>query len=479
MKSKINLLLRGNDQGLQANTHPVFMYSVQQIADSNLFDFTITTDSSYLKSIVELYGFDCALIHSENGKLSNETIPTYDLRFPLMQSETLFSLLQKMSLEQFEQLCAEDVKAICDTKIFELLSPYNPLEAMLIQSFISSEFNWVRPHKLSSGYIIERPHPSTKPKLLFSAPYKFFSMELRGLIEEQFEVTYAFNAPYSETASLLQGVEYWITGTCPPYMVDSHLIDSSSVLKIVATPSTGTNHIDVKYLAQKGIQLLSIKDSPVIEDIHASSEFSFALMLAVIKKIPFATGSAKMGIWRELESEFRNIELFGKTIGLVGLGRIGKKMAGFCKAFGMNVIGYDPFVSCTLDYVNQYTELEELLTTSDIVSLHYHLNPATTQSFHSYHFNKMKPGSYFINTARGELVVEKDLLQALSTGHVKAAGVDVISNEHILHKWNHPLIQYARNNDNLLISPHIAGCTVDSESKAMRDLLNQLLTAIK
>jgi len=479
MKTKIHFILRGKDLFQEVNTHPIFIYTIMRVADSARFNFSIFTDSSSVKSVVELYGFECVMLNEANEQITLNSAHTYDIRFPLIQPETLFSLTERLSIEQFDKLDAESVKAMCDTQIIELLSPNDPVELVLIKSFLCSEFNLIRPRKLSSGYSIERHKNPTKPKLLFSAPYKFFPPEVRDVIEKNFDVTYAFNAPYSETSSLLSNIEYWITGTCPPYMIDERLIDASLVLKVVATPSTGTNHINVNHLANRGIQLLSIKESPVIENIHASSEFSFAMMLAVIKKIPFATDHAKMGIWRELESQFRNIELFGKTIGLIGLGRIGKKMAGFCNALGMNVVGYDPFVKCSLDFVTQLNDLDELLSTSDIVSLHYHLKPETAQSFHAYHFNKMKPGSYFINTARGELVVENDLITALSEGRIKAAGVDVISDEHILDKWNHPLIQYARNHENLLISPHIAGCTVDSESKAMLDLLNQLLAVIK
>lgn len=312
--------------------------------------------------------------------------------------------------------------------------------------------------------------------MLFSAPYVFFSEKLKEEIRNKYQVVFAFNAPRTVTLNLLSShhIQIWFTGTCPPYFMDAEMIEASPALRIMATPSTGTNHLDVKYAETKGIKVLSIKESPVIEQIYASSEFSFSLLLAMVNKIPFAYDEVKKGVWREKEHEFRSIELHGKTIGLVGYGRIGKKMARFSEAFGMKILAFDPFKKITENYVLQVSTLEELLTKSDIVSLHLHLNDQTRGMFGKRCFDLMKPGAFFLNTARGEIVDELAMIGALESGKLKAAAVDVISNEHEKNKLNHPVIKYAQGHYNLLVSPHIAGCTVDSETKAAKDLLDQV-----
>ena len=160
------------------------------------------------------------------------------------------------------------------------------------------------------------------------------------------------------------------------------------------------------------------------------------------------------------------------TVGLIGLGRIGLNMARYCTALKMNVIYFDPEVQT--DLYERTFNLNALLGASDIVSLHYHLNDQTKNSFGRAQFDLMKSGSYFLNTARGELVDELVLIEKLRDGHIKAAAVDVISDEHLNEKWNHPMIRYARENSNLIVSPHVAGLTIQSESKAMADLIKQV-----
>jgi phosphoglycerate dehydrogenase-like enzyme len=273
---------------------------------------------------------------------------------------------------------------------------------------------------------------------------------------------------------MLEDKEIWVTGTCPPYFIDKWLIDISPQLKILATPSTGTNHFDFKYAISKKITVLSLKDAPVIEDIHASAEFSFSLLLAMVNKIPYSYEQARMGVWREKEHEFRSTELSGKTLGLVGYGRIGRKMAKFAKSFNMSILAYDPYKKIEEPYVRQIAQLDELLNQSDKVSIHVHLNDETRQMVDSEFFRKMKDNSYFLNTARGEIVDEYALIESLKSGKLRAAAVDVISDEHIPNKWSHPVIEYARNNHNLIVTPHIAGCTVDSEFKAAKYIIEQI-----
>ena len=180
----------------------------------------------------------------------------------------------------------------------------------------------------------------------------------------------------------------------------------------------------------------------------------------------------------EKEFDFRSIELNGKTIGLIGCGRIGRKMAGFAKGFKMKVIAYDPYKSLE-DAGLEQVEMEELLKRADIVSVHVALNDQTRKMINKSIFGKMKDGVYFINTSRGDVVSEEALIEALQSGKVKAAGVDVISGEDLIDKYNLPLIKYSREHSNLIVTPHIAGATVESEYKAAKFIVDKIIGSLK
>ncbi len=330
-------------------------------------------------------------------------------------------------------------------------------------------------YRVHNAFDEKRPD---KPGLLFSAPWSFLPEEVRGEFEKRFNVTYAYQAPEEVTRKLLSGKSIWVTGTCPPYKIGRDLIASGDRLELIATPSTGTNHINVKSAEELGVRVCSIKTAKFLDTIHASSEHTFGLLLAMIKQIPFVSGEARWGHWREREKEFRTIELLGRTIGLIGYGRIGSNMARYCNQFGMKILAFDPFKRIDEPFVEQVESREELLERSDIVSLHYHLDEKTKNSFGRKDFEQMKKGSYFLNTARGELVDEAAMLEFLETGHLKAAAVDVISGEDEPGKWGHPVIRYAREHHNLIVTPHTAGLTVDSESKAAVEILREIDQAL-
>ena len=342
------------------------------------------------------------------------------------------------------------------------------------KSLICSDLCKNRPEKINKHFEIKRVPNPEKPKLIVTAPYDFFIKSLKETIESNYDVIYCYQAPKEIVKELIADREIIFTSTCPPYLVDEDLLENASNLSIVATPSTGTTHLDNDYLAKSEKHVITIKTSPVIEQIFASSEFSFTLLIAMINKLPEVVEAAKYGNWRENEAIFRSNELMGKTIGLLGYGRIGKKMAKYSSAFGMRVLAYDPYVEIEDEYVEEVSSKEEILGKSDIVSLHYHLTPETNKSFTANDFSKMKKGAFFLNTARGELVDEEAMLHHLKSGHLKAAAVDVITDEYLPDKWNHPVIKYSREHKNLLVSPHVAGLTIESESKSAADIFKQL-----
>lgn len=344
-------------------------------------------------------------------------------------------------------------------------------EALLKRGLCSN-----RPQPVKADIKIENFPKTGKPKLLFSAGYEFMP-KLKNYLIDNFDITFAFNAPLEEAAKLIVDKDAWVCSPCPQYKIDSQLISKAAGLKAIGTPSTGTNHIDLEFARKKGIAVFSLSGSPVIENIHASAEFSFTLLLAMVKKLTLATEAAKRGIWREKEFIFRSRELNGLTLGLIGCGRIAKKMAGFAKGFQMKVLGFDPYKKTDDSNIKQ-VELDELLKKSDIVGVHVALTDETRDMVNNDFFDKVKPGVYFLNTSRGGVVDEKALIDALGTGKVKAAAVDVIRNEHLIDKYNLPLIQYARDNTNLMVTPHIAGATLESEYKAAKYIVDKIKESI-
>ena len=242
----------------------------------------------------------------------------------------------------------------------------------------------------------------------------------------------------------------------------------------MVTPSTGSNHIDIDDCKKLNITFSSLKGSELVNAIHASSEFCFALILSVVRKLPQAYNGAKSFKWREAEDEFRGEELYGKTLGIIGMGRIGTNVANYAKAMNMKICAYDPHVENTKD-VELLDNYKSVLEKSDIILISVHLDNSTENMVNREWFESMKKGSYFINISRGEIVDEEALIKALEEKKVKAAGLDVLRDEISTNLRTSKILNYSRENENLIITPHIAGLTVDSELKAAEQSLETIL----
>lgn len=312
------------------------------------------------------------------------------------------------------------------------------------------------------------------PHLVCTAPVHFLP-DIRDHLETHFRVSYGYNLDVTEIKRRLQSAEAFLVNPGAPYRVDEDLLIDAKSLRFIVTPSTGSDHIDKTYCERRGIAWAALRGhEKVIEQIHSSAEFSFALLMAMIRKLPASVMAAKMGYWREVEDEFRGIELSGKKVGLVGFGRIGKKMSRYVQAFDAEVMAYDPHVCIDTSGVTVAAELNVLLNWADIVCIHVHLDDSTKGMCHAGFFSKMKRGAYFLNTARGDLVDESALIQAIQSGHIAAAAVDVICGEQSGSTANNPLVAFSRRDPRLIVTPHIAGLSVDSQRKAARFAVDQL-----
>ena len=247
--------------------------------------------------------------------------------------------------------------------------------------------------------------------------------------------------------------------------IDKKLIDSMPNLKIVASPATGMNHIDVSYLKSKGIKLISLRGRKgFLRNVPSTAEETFALLLALIRNIPWAFDDVKNGGWNRLE--WRGHQLMNKTIGLLGFGRLGRIVARYAKAFGMKIISCAPNVSKEFMRSRgvEKVSMEDLFKKSDVVSLHVLLTDKTHNLVKEKYLKMMKPSAYLINTARAELIEKGALEKALKNKWIAGAGVDVMWDEKGdgSHLKNNILLEYAKKNKNLIILPHIGGATFEA-----------------
>ncbi|MDB9761482.1 hypothetical protein OAC06_01575 [Alphaproteobacteria bacterium] len=243
--------------------------------------------------------------------------------------------------------------------------------------------------------------------------------------------------------------------------IDEDFLKHAKNLKIIGSPSTGTDHMDLNLIKNKGICCYDIsKEFDLINSFTATSELVFTLLLSFIRKIIPASQDANNGIWAR--EKYSGVQLLNKTFGIIGLGRLGKISAKIAKGFGMNIIAYDT----NEKNVNgvQMVDLDYLSRKSDFISIHVHLNSSTENLINLDLFKKMKETAIIINTSRGKIINEKDLILALKNNLISGACLDVIDGEWLTKKelYEHPLVKYSRINDNLLLSPHIGGATEES-----------------
>ena len=222
---------------------------------------------------------------------------------------------------------------------------------------------------------------------------------------------------------------------------------------------------------QKKIPLLTLKgERKLLNNITPAAELSWLLLLMCARNAYEAVNHVKDGKWDR--NQFPGIMLNGKTIGVIGLGRLGMWTVRYANAFGLKCLGYDPFLKEDPLHVKKCS-LEELLQKSDFVSVHVNYDPNKPKILTKEHFNLMKKGVIIINTSRGELIDEDSLLNGLISGDIAGAGLDVLSGEPNVEE-NQLFIQ--RNSDlNLIITPHIGGFSYDALGKVLEFCCSRII----
>jgi D-3-phosphoglycerate dehydrogenase len=258
------------------------------------------------------------------------------------------------------------------------------------------------------------------------------------------------------------------------HAIDAEVIERSPRLRYIVSPTTGLNHIDLVAAERRGIQILSLRgEQEFLRNVRATAEHTLALILALLRHIPAATRHVAGGGWDR--DAFRGRELFGKTAGLVGFGRLGRMVGRYLTAFEMHLLATDPSTEgAPILPAVRFVPLMALLREADVVTLHASYSEENRRFFGAEEFATMKPGAVFVNTARGELVDETALLESLKSGRLAGAALDVLSDEWSGRPADHPLAHHARAHDNLIITPHIGGCTTESMHKTEAFLATRL-----
>ncbi len=251
--------------------------------------------------------------------------------------------------------------------------------------------------------------------------------------------------------------------------VGKELLDRAKQLKLIVSATTGLNHIDMEYAKEKKIEIFN----PVGYATESTAEHTFALILSLARRIPWAFQSVAVGEWER--HKFSGVQLSGKVLGIIGLGRIGKETAKYALAFGMKVLTYDPYITKEIatDAGSEMVSLEELLSKSDFITVNVALTPETQGMINKDIFNKMKKGAMLINTSRGAVINENDLVEALEYGKISGAALDVFATEPLT--VNSSLITYSKNHTNLLLTPHIGGST----DQSMRNACDRITAKLK
>jgi D-3-phosphoglycerate dehydrogenase len=247
--------------------------------------------------------------------------------------------------------------------------------------------------------------------------------------------------------------------------IDHEVINAGRRLRAIVTATTGLDHIDLEYARERGITVLSLRgETEFLKNISATAEHTWALLLGLLRNIVPASKAACQGQWNR--DAFRGHELDGKRLGIVGLGRLGKKIASYGQAFDMAVAAFDPFIRDWLGGVRREANLRDLLNGSDILSLHIPLTDDTVGLIGAAELALLPPGAILVNTSRGQIVDEKALIGVLQNKHIAGAALDVVSGERDNENCvKSQLLDYARLHDNLLITPHIGGATHESMAK--------------
>jgi phosphoglycerate dehydrogenase-like enzyme len=313
--------------------------------------------------------------------------------------------------------------------------------------------------------------------LLFTANLDFIP-NLKKVLSEDFNLVYENRPDAYKTIRILKEnrPEYWICNPAPGFIIDKKFMAYG--LKSIITPSTGTSHISLSDAKRFKVGIYSLLNTESVHKIRASSEFTFLLLMSMFRNLKQLALNKNLKEWRASEDQFRGWELHGKNVGIVGFGRNGRLISQYCLAFGMNVFYFDPYVQTQINKVKKSKNLIKMAGSVDALVVTASSNQYTRNLISKEVLSALKINGVFINTSRGEVVNQKDLIKEIKKNN-KFFALDVVSHEEKFTGESLTLLELNKTHNNLFITPHIAGLTFDSETKAqelavslLKDIIN-------
>ena len=265
-------------------------------------------------------------------------------------------------------------------------------------------------------------------------------------------------ANQDEVARRIGNADIVFTNKTP---IRKEAMDACPDIKFISVLATGYNIVDYKYAREKGIPVSNVPSYGTA----AVAQFAIALLLEICQHVAHHSDEVHKGRWSAAPDwcfwDYPLIELSGKTMGIIGFGRIGQATGKIAKALGMKILAYSRSERENAKEIGDYVDLDTLLRSSDVIALHCPLFPETEGIINAENISKMKNGVIIINNSRGQLVVEQDLADALNSGKVAAAGLDVVSSEPI--RTDNPLLSAK----NCILTPHISWAPTESRQRIM------------
>lgn len=261
------------------------------------------------------------------------------------------------------------------------------------------------------------------------------------------------------------------------HKIDKELLDNAPNLRYILTPTTGLNHIDTKVADKRNIRVISLKgETDFLQTIPSTAEHSLALMLSLIRKIPAANKHVSNSGWDR--DQFKSHNLNNLTLGILGYGRVGKQMAKYADVFNMPWVYYDTDEKLK-NSPNSVEDLNIFLGEIDVLSIHIPLDKKNMNFLNAKNLKNIKKGCYIINTSRGEVVDESALAELLANGYLGGLATDVLSFERDPVTWQaSPFLKLAKELDNIIITPHIAGATYESMWLTEEFIINKWLASL-
>lgn len=287
-----------------------------------------------------------------------------------------------------------------------------------------------------------------------------------ALLEEKYDVTLGIDWDQAQLSERIGEFDALLVRSAT--QVDAGLINLANNLKVIGRAGVGVDNIDVTAATKRGIIVANAPESNIV----TAAEHTMALLMALARNVPQADAALKGGEWAR--SRYGGVELYEKTLGILGFGRIGQLVAERARGFQMNVVAYDPFVAA-----ERYVELgvekaaseSEVLAAADFLTIHLPNTPETKGFMNSARFAEMKQGARFLNVARGALVDYDALLDALNSGRIAGAGLDVFQSEPMTES---PLFAL----DNVVVTPHLGASTTEAQDRAGVQTAEQIDAAL-